>query len=113
MSSARLYRMTLFILNAERIDDAGNPFGILVDKFLESVAAQKNRRPAELFQSRFPSRGFRRALVDFDQRVALLRRDARRAKGAAPIGQLNVDGLFSQRGISFDFLWARHRERAH
>ena len=99
----RLLRYLFF--DAERIDDAGDPFGIFVDEFLD-----KRRRSKKSATSRaFPVSSFQAAdsVAPWMILISASRccvRDARRAEGAAPIGQLDVDGLFFERGISFDFL---------
>ena len=93
-SPHRSLKSYLFLfLDAQRIDDAGDPLAVLVDEFLKVVAAQEDRRPAELFQGAFPRRRFSGGFDELHQRIALRRGNAGRAEDAAPVGQFDVDAL--------------------
>src|SRR5688572_32678134 len=115
MSSAGLAFMCLlfFAFDAERIDDAGDPLGIFVDKFSVSIAAKNNRRPAEPLKGFFPRRRLGGAAHDLDQRVALRGGYPRCAESSAPVGQLHAQSLFLEGRKSLEPRGARHRQRAH
>src|SRR4029079_5187788 len=89
--------VTSLFLEPQRFDDAGDAFGVFREELAELVPAEENRRPAELVERCFPGRGLGCALHELDERIALLRRDSRRAEYAAPVPQLDVDALLLQR----------------
>src|SRR5919109_4186538 len=84
---------SLFLLDAERVDNAGDSLGVIFNELFVIVAAEKDRGPTELLERRFPCRGIGRRFYQLEERIPLRRRNTRGAEHAAPIGELYIKPL--------------------